>query len=222
MPFFATIQTKPTRTIVVFFVSVGLSLFLSSAFAFFAYRGGFLFGGAPAIVTVLVAAGVSTGVSLATALLFKSKRKNFGWGALLAHDFVLALVAVGILSWRDTRQQMWTLTGPSHVTIGLDVHHGYRMPFSSDIHFTGEPSAIATLLKSKGLVEVPAELQDASDPSPFLQRERSKKLWDWWRPTMMPNPRFFYLHHDSMAVQGWSEGWWVSGATNEVFAFIRG
>ncbi len=38
----------------------------------------------------------------------------------------------------------------------------------------------------------------------------------------MPGARFYFLHHKSEAVQGWSEGWWVSGTTNEVYAFIGG
>jgi hypothetical protein len=39
---------------------------------------------------------------------------------------------------------------------------------------------------------------------------------------VISNPRFFYRHHESLAVQGWSEGWWVNSATNEVYALSSG
>jgi hypothetical protein len=38
----------------------------------------------------------------------------------------------------------------------------------------------------------------------------------------MPGARFFFLHHTGDSGQGWSEGWWVNGETNEVYAFISG
>jgi hypothetical protein len=113
------------------------------------------------------------------------------------------------------------MTGSS-VPSGLRVHHGRSILFSSYVHFTGPPATIAPLLHSKGLLEVPAEPSESSDYTAFGSREQSKTSWGWWQPTTMSNPRFFFLHHKSEAVQGWSEGWWVSGATNEVYAFIGG
>ena len=216
------VQQKPMRMVAVVFASAGLALLLASGFSLLACSGGFLFSGISAFFTILVAVGACAVITPVTALLFRRRQRHFGWRTLLIEVSALAFVAVGILSWLDTRQQMRIFMTSSPVPSGLRVHHGRSILFNSYVHFTGPPAAIASLLQSKGLVEVPAEPPETLDYTAFGSREQSKASWGWWQPASMPTPRFFFLHHKSEAVQGWSEGWWVSGATNEVYAFIGG
>jgi hypothetical protein len=105
---------------------------------------------------------------------------------------------------------------------GLRVHHGRGILFSCYVNFTGSPAAIAQLIQVKALLEVPVEVPDKPDAGAFMAREAMKVPWDWWQPSTLHNARFFFRHHQSEAVQGWNEGWWVSATTNEVYAFISG
>jgi hypothetical protein len=196
--------------------AAGLALLFSSVFSFIACSGGFLFGGLSADFVTLVATGFCAVITPVIALFFRC----FGWRKLLMVVPVCALVAVGLLSYLDTRQHMQIFMTSTPVPSGLRVHHGRTVLFSSYVHFTGPPATIASLLQSKGLLEVPAEPAESSDYAGFGSRGRSKVSWGWWQPTSMPSARFYYLLHKSEAIQGWSEGWWVSGATNEVYAFI--
>jgi len=216
------VQQKPMRMVAVVLASAGLALLFSSGFSFFACSGGFLFSGISAFFVTAVAAGVCAVVTTITALLLRRRQRHFGWRTLHLVVLVSAFVAVGILSYFDTQQHMRIFMTSSPVPSGLRVHHGRSILFSSYVHFTGPPATIASLLQSKGLLEVPAEPPETPDYTPFGSRERSKVSWEWWQPTSMPSPRFYFLHHKSEAVQGWSEGWWVGGATNEVYAFIGG
>ena len=216
------VQQKPMRMVAVFFASAGLALLLASGFSLLACSGGLLFSGISALFVVLVAAVVCGVMTLLTALYFKCRQWHFGWRTLLMEVFVFAFIAVGILSWLDRRQNLRIFMTPSPVPSGLRVHHGRSLFFSSYVHFTGPPAAIASLLQSKGLVEVSAGSPITSDLSGYSSRELTKVPWGWWQPTSMSNPRFFFLHHKSNAFQGWSEGWWVNGTTNEVYAFISG
>ena len=205
--------------VAIVFAAAGLALLVSTVLSFIACSGGFLFTGLSAGFVTLVAAGVCAVITPLTALFFRRRQRHFGWRTLLILVSVYATLAVAILSYLDTRQHMRIFMTSSPVPSGLRVRHGRSILFSSYVHFTGPPTAIASLLQSKGLVEVPAE---PSDNPGFGSRERTKVSWSWWQPTSMSNAKFFFLHHKSDAVQGWSEGWWVSGATNEVYAFIGG
>jgi len=218
----APVQPKPIRMVAIVFGAAGLALLFSAAFSFVACAGGFLFSGLSAGFVTFVAAGVCAVIASVTAVIFRRRQRHFGWRTLLVVVSVCALVAVGVLSYLDTRQHMQIFMTGSPEPSGLRVHHGRSILFSSYVHFTGSPSTIASLLQSKGLLEVPSEPPESSDHTGSGSRERSKVSWGWWQPASMPGARFYFLHHKSEAVQGWSEGWWVSGATNEVYAFIGG
>jgi hypothetical protein len=204
--------------VAIVFAAAGLALLFSSVFSFLACSGGFLFSGLSAGFVTLVATGFCAVTTPVIALFFRC----FDWRKLLMVVSVCALAAVGLLSYSDTRQHMQIFMTSSPLQSGLRVHHGRSILFSSFVHFTGPPAAIASLLQSKGLLEVPAEPPESSDYTGFSNRERSRVSWGWWQPTSMPSAKFYFLHHKSNAIQGWSEGWWVSGATNEVYAFISG
>lgn len=216
------VQPKPIRMVAIVFGAAGLALLFSAACSFFACAGGFLFSGLSAGFVTFAAAGVCAVIALVTAVIFRRRHRHFGWRTLLVVVSVCAVVAVGVLSYLNTRQHMRIFMTGSPLPSGLRVHHGRSFLFSGYVHFTGPPATIASLLHSKGLLEVPAEPPESSDYTGFGSRERSKVLWWWWQPTSMPGARFYFLHHKSEAIQGWSEGWWVSGATNEVYAFISG
>lgn len=210
------------RIRVTFLASTGLALLLAFAFAFLAVKSGFLFGGVDTIFTPLVATAICAIALPLTALVCKRKGKHFGWRALFIETVVLALLGVTSLSWLQTRQHLTIFMQPEPVPKGIQVKHGRSIMFSSYVHFTGSPEVIASLIKAKQLVEVPAESPETSHIDGFTSRERTKEPWDWWQPATMSNPKFFFRHHTSQAIQGWSEGWWVSGQTNEVYAFISG
>lgn len=216
------IQQPSVRMLTVVFGSSGLALVLALGFSLLACSGGFLFSGVSIFSTVLVAVAFCAAVVSVTSIVFRQRQRRFGWHMLLIEVAVLALVAVGIVSWLDTRQHLRIFMNPSPVPSGLRVHQGRSILFSSYVHFTAPPDSIASLLQSKGLVEVPAELSDGRDTGPWSSRDHSGVPDGWWQPLTMSSPRFFFRHHESQAVQGWSEGWWVNGATNEVYAFISG
>jgi hypothetical protein len=132
------------------------------------------------------------------------------------------IAAVCVISRLNTRHNLQIFLSPSPIPSQLRVLHSRGTLFSRYYHFTGPPAVIVSVLQSKGLVEVPADPPETSDMTSFSARERSKNPWDWWQPGVMSKPRFFYLHHESQAVQGWGEGWWINGETNEAYAFISG
>lgn len=216
------IQHKPIRTVAIVFAAAGLGPFLSAVFSFIACSGGFLFSGLSAGFVTFVAAGVCAVISPLAAVFLNRRQRHFGWRTLLMVVSVCALIAVGVLSYLDTRQHMRIFMSSSPVPSGLRIHHGRKFLFGSYVHFTGPPATIASLLQSKRLLEVPAEPPESGDYNALGCRKESKASWGWWQPTSMPSPRFYFLHHESLEVQGWIEGWWVSGATNEVYAFISG
>jgi hypothetical protein len=160
--------------------------------------------------------------TLGTALVFKRKQKCFTPRVLLIEILLITFVGFGVLSWTDTQNNLRIIMTPFPVPNGLRVHHGRNTLFGGYVNFTGPPSVISALLHSKGLVEVSTNLPDSSDIGGFVEKATTTNSWDWWQPNTMPNPRFYYRHHDSNAAQGWSEGWWVNDATNEVYAFIGG
>ena len=200
--------------------SAGLALLLVPGLAWLACSGGYLFSGISTFAIALVAVVVCTVVTTATAIVLRRRQKYFGWRTLFLEVAVLSFVAIGILSWLDTRQALQIFMAPSPVPKGLRVHQGRCVLFNSYVHFTGPADAIAALIESKGLVEVPAEPPpETSDYSAWGSRERMKDSWGWWQPATMSQPKFFFLSHPG---QQWCEGWWVNEAKNEVYAFIAG
>lgn len=141
---------------------------------------------------------------------------------------VVALALLGVigavyLTLRlNARHNLEIFLRSSPVPSDMRVLHKRGTLSGSYCHFSGSPDSIDSIIQLKGLVEVPTEPPESSDMSGFSAKERTKVSWEWWQPTSMPGARFYFLHHKSEAVQGWSEGWWVSGATNEVYAFIGG
>ncbi len=210
-------KPRPLGIIKVFLSSVGLALLLTSGFSFLACSAGFLFSGVSALFVTLVASVFCVIIALTTAAYFRRKQLSFGGRTLVVELVILAFIAVGILSWLDTRHQLRLIMRTSSVPSGLRVHRGRNVLFNCNVHFTAGPADIASLIQSKGLIEVPENSPVTSDSSAADIREQSKTHWGWWKPTSMANPRFYFLHHTS---EGWGEGWWVSGATNEVYAFI--
>ena len=172
--------------VAIVFAAAGLAFLFSAALSFFACAGGFLFSGLSAGFVTFVASSVCAVIAPVTAFIFRRRQRHFGWRTLLIVVSVCALVAVGVLSYLDTRQHMRIFMTSSPVPSGLRGHHGRSILFSSYVHFTGSPATIASLLQSKGLLEVPAEPPESSDYTGFGSRERSKVAWGWWQPTSMP------------------------------------
>lgn len=212
------------RTPIVIFVSVGLALFLCCILAFFACSFGMLLSGIEAIFAVFVSTVLCVVAISIISIIFKRKGKHFTWRSLFVTVAILSTIICGLQFWTQTRHDLKIFFEPSPLPAGLHVYRGRTILFSSYVHFTAPPSAIAAIVQSKGLIEVPAEIPDegTNDLSGFSARENTKKSWGWWQPTNMPNSKLFFRHHESEAVQGWTEGWWINGATNEVYAFISG
>jgi hypothetical protein len=210
------------RALVAFLASIGLGVVLATAFAFIACSRGFLFGGITVVFTVFVTAAICAIVATVTALVFERKQWYFTWGTLVIEVLVSALIAVSFLSWSQTRQNMEIFMNPAPVPSEVQVYRGRNTLFNNFVHFTAPPAVIAAIIKSKELVEVPSEPPDQWGVTGYSFMRQAKVAWGWWQPATMTNPRFFYRHHESLEVQGWSEGWWVNAATNEVYAFISG
>jgi hypothetical protein len=216
------VQQPSPKMIAVVFASVGLALVVASAFSFIACSAGFLFSGMSAIFTVFVTVAVCTVGIPVTALIVRRRQHHFGWRTFFIEVSCLSLLAVGLLSWLQTRQAMQIFFDPMPVPNGVHVLHGRSILFSSYVHFSAPPAVIAAIIHSKELAEAPAEIPDQGDISGYSERQQTIVSWGWWQPSTMSKPKFFYRHHTSEAIQGWSEGWWVNSDTNEVYALISG
>ena len=216
------VQQPSPKMIAVVFASVGLALLSASVFSFIACSAGFLFSGISAIGTVFATVAVCTVVIPVTALVVSRKQHHFEWRIFFIGVLCLSLLAVGLLSWLQTRQAMQMFFDPMPMPSGVHVLHGRSILFSSYVHFSAPPAVIAVIIHSKGLAEVPAEIPDQGDMGGYSERQQTMSAWDWWQPSTMSKPKFFYRHHTSEAIQGWSEGWWVNSDTNEVYALISG
>ena len=203
-----------------FFAAVGLSLLLAYVFAVLSCNFGMLFGGIDLIFAVVAATAFCSIAVPATVVIFKRKNKPFTQVWLAGEVALLAMVAVGFLSWFQTRDHMTTFVGPK--ARGVHVIKGRMILFSSYVHFSAPPDVIAAIIQSKGLLFVPDTPPEGSDWSAYSQRQRTLEARDWWQPAAMSNPKFFFLYHSDSGAQGWTEGWWVNGETIEVYARIGG
>jgi len=149
------VQRPPVRMVAAVFASAGFALVVASGLSIVACSVGFLFSGISLFLIPLLAVGVCTVLTSVIALVWRRRQRCFGWRTLLIGVSVLALVAVGVFSWADTRQHLRIFISPSPLPRGLHVHHGRSIMFSSYVHFTGSPAVIASLLQSKGLAEIP-------------------------------------------------------------------
>lgn len=202
--------------------SVGLILGLPYALAILACHFGILFSGLSTFAVVLETIVCSAIAVSVTAFVAKRKGKKLGWRTLHIEYSVLALVMVGVFSWIHTRQMLQIFLKPVPVSNEVRVQQGRDVLFNSYVHFTATPAIIAETIKAKELVEVTDAIPENGELSTYNLRESSKVSWSWWQPATMSKPRFYYRHHQSDAVQGWFEGWWVNGETNEVYAHIGG
>lgn len=192
--------------------------------AWVAEANGMLFGGVDAFVAAMLSGcGCAFGATIVAAIL-KGRGGSLPWQVGLVGAFVLSFGTTSVVSLFSTRKNLEILMNPMPVPAELRVLSGQRYLHGMAVHFTAAPEAISALIRSKRLVEVPAEPGDEInlDVSGHSARWQSGKQRGWWRPTSMPGSKFYYLHHQSRAIQGWAEGWWVNGATNEVFAFLGG
>lgn len=183
---------------------------------------GLVFAGLDSIFTVGATTFLCALLTLVTAIRFRRKGRHFGWRTLFAEVTVLTLLGVGLLSWGGTRLRLRTFMAPEPVQRELKVLHSRADLFAMDVHFTATPAVITKLIQSKELVETPDDPERALEIPGYYEMQRTKVSRGWWQPTTMSKPRYYYRHHESQAVQGWSEGWWVNGATNEVYARISG
>ena len=230
------IQPRPLPMVWIVLTSAGVALLAASGFAVLACSAGLLFGGAPSFLVVLQSVPVCVAVTSVMALVLMRTQRHFGWRTLFAQVAVVAFSSVGVLSFLDTHRRLKSLTHPAPVPSRLRVIHGTMGPFVTEVHLIGPTDSIATLLRSKGLFEVPSrppedlEVQVSLEPPQDLDldlegwkwREQTKVSKGWWNPTAMTRPKFFFLRHQTGATNsGWIEGWWVNGPTNEVYVTQR-
>jgi hypothetical protein len=209
------------KPVAIFLVALGLASVFSAIFSTLACSVGLSFSGLDAIVTLPVAIFFPAIVTTVFSVCFKQTAKRFRWLMVWFLAPFLTLLSVAAVSWTQTRQHLRIIMAPMAVPESVRVRHGKSVLFGSYVHFISSPSDIATLIRSKELIEVPDwNLDSEADmPEGFPERERRKIAWDWWQPA--PGARFYYRHHKGDA-QGWAEGWWVNDKTNEVFAYING
>ena len=216
-------QAAPIKPTTLALGSFGLAIVLSVFFAIIARLFGMLFSGLDTPFTV---GGAILFTLIATAItnaIFKRAIARFGWRFVWAKISVYALISVMGLSWAQTREHLAILMKPMPVPGSVNVRHGRRDLFRFFVHFTASQSDIETLIRSKQLIEVPDwdPSGEAGMPEGFSERDNTKTAWSWWQPASMPKARFYYRFHKT-DFSGWTEGWWISGETNEVFAYISG
>lgn len=202
-------------------VSLFLGFVLSFGLTLLACHFGYAFSGLDTLFTV----GIGTAVCFLTTLIVLWLRKRKTWQMtprwLLGQLLVASFISVACLSVIQARQHLRIIGVPET----KDVHllQGRSTLFSTFVHFSARPDDIAAILKSKELTFVPeSDEVTGMVPDGFDVKEGSRSSWDWWQPERMQNPRFFFRSHRTDGPQNWVEGWWISGATNEVFAFIKG
>ena len=202
----------------------GLGLLLGWLLAWVAEANGVLFGGVDVVFVTLISGCCCGLVTTITAAILERRGGNLTWQSGFLGAVALSIATTSLWSFFCTRKNLEILISPMQVPADLRVQRGHGFLHSMNVHFTGSPDTISALIRAKQLVEVPAALPDVGEPdvAGFSARRQSAEEWDWWRPASMPGAKFYYLHHKSQAIQGWAEGWWVSGETNEVFAFIGG
>lgn len=207
-----------------FVLSAFLGFVFCLLFADLACRFGLLFSGLEFIFTVIISTSICVIVIAATFAFWNRKKIKFSLRFLLIESLFVSMLIIFPSSWLQTRNQLKIFIGS--VPAGIHVHQGRSILFSAFVHFSAPPEVISAIIQSHHLnSRSPIQKdQDKEDAEREVSREeqRSKDSWDWWQPASMSNPKFFYLHHESQAAQGWSEGWWVNDATNEVYAFISG
>lgn len=188
-----------------------------------AAANGVLFGGLDVAAFTLISAFCCAVVTPITVTILERRGSSPTRRAGMLVAVGLSLATIGLGSFFSTRKHLEILLNPMQVPADFRVQRGHRFLHSIHVHFIGSPATISALIRAKQLVEVPAAVpDDEPDISRSSARRQSAEEWDWWRPASMPGAKFYYLHHKSQAIQGWAEGWWVNGATNEVYAFIGG
>jgi hypothetical protein len=208
---------KPMGMLAAFFVSGYLALAFSFCYAVAASFLNLAFGGIVVFGTVVMTTGIGAVAGLLIGLILKWRRKPLMFRSLLIEVAIVSAVGVAVMSWRQKREILEILFKPAPVPPGVRVLNGRQELFGVHVHFTAPPGVLSSVIQAKGLVEVP-ETEEGTDSPGWPAREQSKRVWDWWNPTNMPGAKFFFRHHLSQAVQGWTEEWWVNGETNEVYA----
>jgi hypothetical protein len=201
-------------------IYAGLALTTSYLFAWVANYIGILFTGPHTFFAILTGTIVSCIVAAVTKFIFKRKAKQLPHSLLAGEVILTALIAVGFLSWYQTRDFLKILMKPVPVPSSVHVYQGRGFLFSTYVHFSAPPEVITAIIQSHQLF---CPTNDSPEQIEQIQTDRMMRTsCDWWQPTMMSTPTFFMRHHESLAVQGWTEGWWVNDKTNEVYAFISG
>jgi len=199
------------------FICVGLALTTSYLLAWLANHIGILFTGTHTFFAILMGTIVSCVAAAVIEFIFKRKAKQFTWRSLVISVTLTSFIVVGFLSWSQTRDALKLFVNP--VPSNLHVNHGYSDLFATYVHFTAPPEIIIAVIQSHQL----ASPTNADDSLEQIEKDKvTKTSCNWWQPATMSNPKFFMRHHESQAVQGWTEGWWINDATNEVYAFIGG
>jgi hypothetical protein len=185
-------------------------------FALLANHIGILFTGTPTLFAIMLGTIISCIVAAVTKFIFKRKAKQFPHRLLAFEVILTAFIAVGFLSWYQTHDFLKIFMNPVPVPSSVHVYQGRGQLFSAYVHFSAPPEVITSIIQSHQL------FSPTNGSLEQIEQDRMKTSWDWWQPATMSNPKFFMRHHESLAVQGWTEGMWINGATNEVYAFISG
>ena len=216
------VQEKSLPSVKAALAGFVLAILFCVIFAVCACSLGLLFSGLDLFFAILVSSFFSGLLTAACIMVLKLLFEQSGWrvGIYFTLAPILALCLIYFMSRIQTSQELETFMQPAAIPTGVHIQQGRRILFSSYVHFTGSPSDIAAAIRAKGLLDSPTKYSDQEDMTNVDEAIRTRKGWDWWQPAMMPNPKFYFLHHKSDAVQGWDEGWWVNDKTNEVFAYI--
>jgi hypothetical protein len=204
------------NSIKAFFVCISFGLITSYLTALLGNRIGILFTGTDTFFAIFVGTIAPFVLVLITKWIFKRKGKQFTYRLLAVEIILTAFITVSFLSWYQTHDFLKIFMNPVPMPSSVHVYQGRGVLFSTYVHFSAPPEVITAIIQSHQM------FSPTNDSPEQIEQDRMKTSWDWWHPATMSNPKFFMRHHESLAVQGWTEGMWINDATNEVYAFISG
>jgi Kef-type K+ transport system membrane component KefB len=184
-------------------------------------RVGWMSEGLDCFYAPIVSCITSLGVVAAACAVSCRRAGGLRWTSLLALTLITAISTTTAIG-HVLASQLRVLLAPVQATPDLQIIRSRSILFASYMQVRCTKAWCAEVIRSKGLHEIPEDMEPKSDMTPLSARRSTQRMWDWWRPANMPGAHFYFRHHPSDAPQGWSKGIWTNAKMTEMFLFMRG
>jgi hypothetical protein len=203
-------------------LSVPVAALLSMLVCAAETRVGWMSEGLDCFYAPIVSSVTSLGV-LATACAVSCRRPGgLRWTSFFALTAITAISTTTAIAHVLLASQIRVLLAPVQPPPDLRIIRSRSILFASYMQVRCTKAFCVEVIRSKGLHEIPEDMEPESDMTSLSARRSTQSMWDWWRPANMPGARFYFRHHTSDAPQGWSEGIWTNTEMTKMFMFIRG